>query len=61
MSRASVQLCDDGEIVELGSGTHWVVQEEPERIARLLAAFFADQGARVSTKPWTPKKKARRA
>lgn len=41
LTRASVQLCDDGELVELGSGTHWVVQEEPERIAAELIAFFA--------------------
>lgn len=40
MTRASIQLCDDAELVELGSGTHWVVQEEPERIAKLLADFF---------------------
>jgi pimeloyl-ACP methyl ester carboxylesterase len=41
MTRASAQLCDDAELVELGSGTHWVVQEEPERIATELIAFFA--------------------
>jgi pimeloyl-ACP methyl ester carboxylesterase len=39
-TRASVQLCDAVELVELGSGTHWVVQEEPDRIAALLAEFF---------------------
>jgi pimeloyl-ACP methyl ester carboxylesterase len=41
MTRASLGLLDDGKLVELGSGTHWVVQEEPERIAQLLAEFFA--------------------
>ena len=41
LTRASVPLCDDARLVELGSGTHWVVQEEPERIARLLAEFFS--------------------
>jgi pimeloyl-ACP methyl ester carboxylesterase len=41
LTRASVRLLDSGELVELGSGTHWVVQEEPARIAALLAAFFA--------------------
>jgi pimeloyl-ACP methyl ester carboxylesterase len=41
LTRASVRLCDAGELVELGSGTHWVAQEEPERIARFLADFFA--------------------
>ncbi len=41
MTRASLSFLDDGKLVELGSGTHWVVQEEPERIAELLIAFFA--------------------
>jgi pimeloyl-ACP methyl ester carboxylesterase len=41
MTRASLELLDDGELIELGSGTHWVVQEEPDRIAGLLAKFFA--------------------
>jgi pimeloyl-ACP methyl ester carboxylesterase len=41
VTRASRELLDDGELVELGSGTHWVVQEQPERIAQLLIAFFA--------------------
>jgi pimeloyl-ACP methyl ester carboxylesterase len=37
LTRASVKLLDDGKLVELGSGTHWVIQEEPERIAKLIA------------------------
>lgn len=45
MTRASLELLDDGELIELGSGTHWVVQEEPDRIAGLLAKFFATGGA----------------
>jgi pimeloyl-ACP methyl ester carboxylesterase len=40
LTRASAELCDDATVVELGSGTHWVVQEEPDRIATLLAEFF---------------------
>jgi pimeloyl-ACP methyl ester carboxylesterase len=40
LTRASAQLLDAGTVVELGSGTHWVMQEEPERIAKLLAEFF---------------------
>lgn len=31
----------DAELLELGTGTHWVAQEEPERIAAELLAFFA--------------------
>jgi pimeloyl-ACP methyl ester carboxylesterase len=40
-TRASVALCDDGQLLELGTGTHWVAQEEPERVAAELLAFFA--------------------
>ena len=36
LTRASVRLCDDAKLVKLGSGTHWVVQEEPARIAAEL-------------------------
>jgi pimeloyl-ACP methyl ester carboxylesterase len=39
-TRASLDLLDQGELVELGSGTHWVIQEQPERIAKLLIGFF---------------------
>jgi pimeloyl-ACP methyl ester carboxylesterase len=41
-TRRSVELCDDGRLVELGSGSHWVLQEEPARIARLLVEAFAE-------------------
>jgi pimeloyl-ACP methyl ester carboxylesterase len=39
-TRASLVLLEDGELLELGSGTHWVSGEEPERIGRILADFF---------------------
>ncbi|RIL07841.1 MAG: alpha/beta hydrolase [Proteobacteria bacterium] len=42
LTRASVQLCDDAKLVELGSGTHWIVQEEPARVAAELVAFFRE-------------------
>jgi pimeloyl-ACP methyl ester carboxylesterase len=42
LTRASVPLCDDARLVELGFGTHWVAQEEPERIAKILAEFFSE-------------------
>jgi pimeloyl-ACP methyl ester carboxylesterase len=45
MTRASLELLDHGELVELGSGTHWVIQEEPDRIAALLARFFGNPEA----------------
>jgi epoxide hydrolase 4 len=40
MTRASIELCDDARLVELGTGTHWVAQEEPVRVATLLEDFF---------------------
>ncbi len=39
-TRASAAFCDDAHVIELGIGTHWVIQEQPERIARSIAAFF---------------------
>lgn len=40
-TRASLRFLDDGELLELGSGTHWVTGEEPERIGKILVDFFA--------------------
>lgn len=45
LSRRSLLFLDDGRLVELGSGTHWVIQEEPERIGALLAEFFGEPAA----------------
>jgi len=45
MTRASLALCDDGRLVELGSGTHWFAQEDPRRLATLLVDFFGAPGA----------------
>jgi pimeloyl-ACP methyl ester carboxylesterase len=39
LTRRSAALLDDGRVLELGSGTHWVLQEEPERIADLLVEW----------------------
>ena len=41
LTRASIAFLDDGELLELGSGTHWVTGEEPERIGKILSEFFA--------------------
>lgn len=40
-ARDSAAYLQDSRLVELGSGTHWVTAEEPERIGALLAEFFA--------------------
>jgi len=39
-TRRSVELCEEGRLVELGVGTHWVLQEEPARVAAELTSFF---------------------
>lgn len=41
LTRASLPFLDDGRLVELDEGTHWVLQEHPARIAALLGEFFA--------------------
>jgi pimeloyl-ACP methyl ester carboxylesterase len=35
-----VALCDKGSLVRLGNATHWALQDEPEKVNDLLAAFF---------------------
>ncbi len=40
LTRRSGLFLDDGEVRELGSGTHWVIQEEPQRIGAILVEFF---------------------
>jgi pimeloyl-ACP methyl ester carboxylesterase len=40
LTRQSLRYLDDGQLLELGEGTHWVMQEEPERIGRILIDFF---------------------
>jgi pimeloyl-ACP methyl ester carboxylesterase len=42
LSRRSIAFLDDGRLVDLDFGTHWVIQEEPERIGDLLADFFRE-------------------
>ena len=42
LTRASLRYLDDGRLVELPGGTHWVLQEDPGRVAAILAGFFAE-------------------
>jgi pimeloyl-ACP methyl ester carboxylesterase len=42
LTRASLAHLDQGRLVELGTGTHWVLQEEPELTSRILIEFFAE-------------------
>jgi len=39
-TRASLEHVDQGRLLELGSGTHWVAGEQPERIGEILVGFF---------------------
>jgi pimeloyl-ACP methyl ester carboxylesterase len=41
VTRASLEWADHGDLLELGSGTHWVASEEPERIGKILKDFFS--------------------
>jgi pimeloyl-ACP methyl ester carboxylesterase len=42
LTRRSVELLDSGRLLELDYGTHWVLQEEPEKTARIVADFCAE-------------------
>jgi pimeloyl-ACP methyl ester carboxylesterase len=39
LARASLPLLDDGRLVELAEGTHWVMQEHPEVVAHEVGTF----------------------
>ncbi len=45
LSRRSMAFLENGRLVELETGGHWVIQEEPERIGALLAGFFSETPA----------------
>jgi len=42
LTRASVKYLDDGRLLELDAGTHWVLQEDPEATSRILIDFFSE-------------------
>ncbi len=44
LSRASMKYLTNGRLLELGSGTHWVAGEQPERIGQILVDFFSATG-----------------
>ena len=41
LARRSILFLDNGEVIELATGTHWVIQEKPELIGRAMADFFS--------------------
>jgi pimeloyl-ACP methyl ester carboxylesterase len=42
LTRRSLEHLDAGRLRELDSGTHWVIQEEPDVVGRLLVEFFSE-------------------
>ncbi len=40
LARRSALFLDDGEVLELENGTHWIIQEKPQLIGELLVKFF---------------------
>jgi epoxide hydrolase 4 len=42
LTRASTKYLDHGRLLELESGTHWVLQEDPEGTSRILVDFFSE-------------------
>jgi pimeloyl-ACP methyl ester carboxylesterase len=40
MARASVRLCDQGELVLLENATHWIQHDEPERLNAMLLDYL---------------------
>lgn len=39
----SIAFLDDGRVMELDSGTHWVIQDKPELIGESLVEFFSEE------------------
>ena len=44
LTRASLQFLDNGQLVELEEGTHWVIQEYPDLVGREIALFCKQGG-----------------
>lgn len=42
LTRASMKYLDDGRLLELEAGTHWVLQEDPDGTSRILIDFFSE-------------------
>ena len=58
-TRASLEFLDNGELLELGSGTHWVTGEEPERIGKILVDFFSRSAERTAAPGPRPARRGR--
>lgn len=42
LTRASVRYLDNGKLLELQEGTHWILQEDPVGTSKILIDFFSE-------------------
>lgn len=42
LAQSSIDICDNGRLVFIEEGTHWVQDEEPERVNELIGTFLRD-------------------
>jgi len=42
LARRSALFLEEGEVKELETGTHWIIQEKPKLIGNILKEFFSD-------------------
>lgn len=40
IGRSTMDYISQGELLELAQGTHWVIQEDPQRVGEILVDFF---------------------
>ena len=45
MTRYSMRYLENGRLLELETGTHWSVQEQPEKIGGIIVEFFSDDSS----------------
>ena len=44
MVQPSIELCDNGQVERIDEATHWVQQDVPDKVNRLLEAFSPENG-----------------
>ncbi len=40
MAQASLEYCEDGQLIYFEDATHWIQHEEPDRVNELMVKFF---------------------
>ena len=51
MAHASADLCDNGRVVLVKTATHWLAQDEPERVNDEILSFFHEDERRYNAPP----------